>query len=101
MKEGRIRAGVLLRSGAQGWKRPLHGTLSYYLAATTSAYTQLNLFDWRLRKWASGTRKEEGGPTRNLTIKLVRHGESKANTGEVSVLNMGDFNIPLSDRYGL
>jgi len=45
-------------------------------------------------------RKDEGGPTRNLTIKLVRHGESKANTGEVSLLNMGDFNIPLSDRYG-
>lgn len=35
--------------------------------------------------------------TSDLVIKLVRHGESMANCGEVSLKNMGDYNIPLSD----
>ena len=33
-----------------------------------------------------------------LTIKLVRHGESDANIGKVSSLDVGDHAIPLSDR---
>jgi len=33
-----------------------------------------------------------------LTIKLVRHGESEANTGKVSSLDVGDPAIPLSAR---
>jgi broad specificity phosphatase PhoE len=33
-----------------------------------------------------------------LTIKLVRHGESEANTGKVSSLDVGDHAIPLSER---
>jgi broad specificity phosphatase PhoE len=33
-----------------------------------------------------------------LTIKLVRHGESEANTGKVSTLEVGDHAIPLSPR---
>jgi broad specificity phosphatase PhoE len=33
-----------------------------------------------------------------LTIKLVRHGESEANTGKVSSLDVGDHSIPLSHR---
>ena len=33
-----------------------------------------------------------------LTIKLVRHGESDANTGKVSTLDVGDHAIPLSER---
>jgi broad specificity phosphatase PhoE len=33
-----------------------------------------------------------------LTIKLVRHGESEANTGKVSSLEVGDHAIPLSER---
>jgi broad specificity phosphatase PhoE len=34
----------------------------------------------------------------SLTIKLVRHGESDANIGKVSSLDVGDHMIPLSDR---
>ena len=33
-----------------------------------------------------------------LTIKLVRHGESEANTGKVSSIEVGDYSIPLSER---
>jgi broad specificity phosphatase PhoE len=33
-----------------------------------------------------------------LTIKLVRHGESEANVGRVSSLEVGDHAIPLSER---
>src|SRR5690349_21083086 len=33
-----------------------------------------------------------------LTIKLVRHGESEANVGRTSSLEVGDHAIPLSDR---
>lgn len=33
-----------------------------------------------------------------LTIKLVRHGESEANVGKVSSLEVGDHAIPLSER---
>jgi broad specificity phosphatase PhoE len=33
-----------------------------------------------------------------LTIKLVRHGESEANTGKLSSIEVGDFSIPLSER---
>src|SRR5688572_26886645 len=32
-----------------------------------------------------------------LIIKLVRHGESEANTGKVSSIEVGDYSIPLSD----
>src|SRR5688572_16314313 len=32
-----------------------------------------------------------------LTIKLVRHGESEANTGKMSSLEVGDHSIPLSE----
>ena len=34
----------------------------------------------------------------SLTIKLVRHGESDANIGKVSSLDVGDHMIPLSER---
>jgi broad specificity phosphatase PhoE len=33
-----------------------------------------------------------------LTLKLVRHGESEANTGRMSALEVGDHAIPLSPR---
>jgi broad specificity phosphatase PhoE len=33
-----------------------------------------------------------------LTIKLVRHGESEANVGRVSSLDVGDYAIPLSSQ---
>jgi broad specificity phosphatase PhoE len=33
-----------------------------------------------------------------LTIKLVRHGESEANTGKIDALEVGDHAIPLSER---
>jgi len=33
-----------------------------------------------------------------LTIKLVRHGESEANIGKMSSIEVGDFSIPLSER---
>jgi broad specificity phosphatase PhoE len=33
-----------------------------------------------------------------LTIKLVRHGESEANIGRVSTLEIGDHTVPLSDK---
>jgi len=35
--------------------------------------------------------------TNMLTIKLVRHGESEANVGKVSSLEVGDHHIPLSE----
>jgi broad specificity phosphatase PhoE len=34
----------------------------------------------------------------SLVIKLVRHGESEANVGRVSALDVGDHAIPLSER---
>ena len=33
-----------------------------------------------------------------LTIKLVRHGESEANTGKMSSTEVGDYSIPLSEN---
>src|SRR4051794_9590389 len=33
-----------------------------------------------------------------LMMKLVRHGESEANTGRVNAYEVGDFAIPLSER---
>src|SRR5689334_10039545 len=33
-----------------------------------------------------------------LTIKLVRHGESEANTGKMSSIEVGDYSIPLSEK---
>ncbi len=34
----------------------------------------------------------------SLTIKLVRHGESEANTGKMSSIEVGDYSIPLSEN---
>lgn len=102
------RSGAASPQAASGWRRT--GTLLRVHAAATPTTTSVvsssrpplsalhhhhhhqNLYHYHNHQQRRRT------ATFRAVIKLVRHGESMANTGDVSHLEVGDHNVPLTPR---